>query len=409
MVRLFRVRLRRRVAVALAVLTIAPPAVFARQSIQGSAPIVASAQRRECAADLPGTCTAAAGTDARTHPSAPGAAAPSAPTAEPAKPKPSPLSRWFELQGATLLARYRRVETSTGVVTADQIQDSGQFKGRVKFDPAGHWTLNAGYATGNTFIGSWNNTGIGTGDRTNHWYLKQLYVGYTPVSGVEMSYGGMGFVRGESTEITTYDNDGYLAGERISVRLPKRLYLDEFGATRGYLGDITKPSVTNRFDRVFGGRNYDQIFATKKITKDVSVSGDYTRQSGVSYWHAAFAARTPAAKIVDSVRVERYTRAGTKPGTGFAVSGEKAVMTRVTVGFGYADIDPLAQTLNADKFARGKRVYETVSVKVASEWTVQVFWTQAVGNHIAIPIHRRLDIALAYNVLGGFRRLGWFR
>ena len=334
-----------------------------------------------------------------------------APTPAPSsKTAPTKLSRWFELQTGTTGVRYRSIENSAGVRTASQIQDSGQFKARFKFDPRARLTVNATYSTGNSFTGGWNTTGIGTGAMNNHWYLKQLYAAWVPIPGVEISYGSMGFVRGESTEITTYDNDGYLTGERLSVKRPREFYFDEFGVTRAYLGDTSKPSVTNRFSRLFGGRNYYQVFASKRIGKALALSADFTSVSGVSTWHGAATLRTPFARAVDLVRFEQYSRrGGSTAGWGFNAYGEKTLFKRVTIGFGYATIDPLAPTLNADRFARGKRVYESLSVKVLTDVTLQLFYTQALHNTITIPNKRRLDVIVSYNVLSGLQRLGLFK
>ena len=233
-----------------------------------------------------------------------------------AKPKPSRLSRWFELQIGTVSLRQRTIVNSRDVRTTSQIQDSGQFKGRFKFDPKGRYTVNAVYATGNTFTGGWNNTGIGTGDSFNHWYLKQFYVAAVPAPGVEISVGGFGVMRGESTEITTYDNDGYLVGERVSVKRPKEFFLDEFGVTSAYLGDLTSPSITNRYTRLSDEPNYVQFFATKNVTRQLTASAEYSRLTGVPTFRYAVVARTLPLVIVDMVRFEQYFRRDPQGGSG---------------------------------------------------------------------------------------------
>src|SRR2546428_6876466 len=83
-------------------------------------------------------------------------------------------SRWFELQTATLSARYRFIEDSQGETASNQIQYQDIFRGRFKFDAAGRYSVNASVYSGNQFIGSWNNTGAGTGNATTNHYLKQL-------------------------------------------------------------------------------------------------------------------------------------------------------------------------------------------------------------------------------------------
>ncbi len=326
-----------------------------------------------------------------------------------AKPAPSKLSRWFELQTGTVALRQRTIFNSRDVRTGSAIQDSGQFKGRFKFDRKGRYTVNAVYASGNAFTSGWNNTGVGTGDSFNHWYLKQLYAAAIPAPGVEVSVGGFGFVRGEATEITTYDNDAYLVGERLSVKRPKDFFLDEFGVTSAYLGDLNSPSITNRYQRLTGEPNYVQFFATKKITRQVTASTEYSRLTGVPTFRFAITAKTAPLVVVDSVRLEQYFRRDPKGGSGYALYGEKAVTRWFAAGFGYASIDNLAPTTNADRFARGKRFYETATVKLTPEFGIQFFWTQAAHNTIVIPNNNRMDLILTFNALSGFQRLGLFR
>ncbi len=326
-----------------------------------------------------------------------------------AKPKPSRLSRWFELQIGTVSLRQRTIVNSRDVRTTSQIQDSGQFKGRFKFDPKGRYTVNAVYATGNTFTGGWNNTGIGTGDSFNHWYLKQFYVAAVPVPGVEISIGGFGVMRGESTEITTYDNDGYLVGERVSVKRPKGFFLDEFGVTSAYLGDLTSPSITNRYRRLSDEPNYVQFFATKNVTRQLTASAEYSRLTGVPTFRYAVVARTLPLVIVDMVRFEQYFRRDPQGGSGYAIYGEKAITRRFAAGLGYADIDNLAPTTNGDRYFRGKRFFETATFKLTPEFGLQFFGTQASHNTIAIPNARRLELLVTFNAVSGLQRLGIFR
>lgn len=322
------------------------------------------------------------------------------------KAPPSKLSRWLDIQAGTLAVRYRYVETSKSVVTASQMQFSGQFKPRFKFDPKGRLSVTAVFAPGNSFTGSWNTTGIGTGDWVRSWSMKQLYVAAVPAKGVEASFGSLGLVRGESTEITSYDNDGYIAGERLSVKRPKDLFFDELSVTSAYLGDTTKPALWDRWDGLTEGRNYFQYLAAKKINKTFSASADYTRYTGVGTFRAAVAAKTPKARIVDSLRYEHYVRGGTKSDSGFAVFADKNVTKRFTAGVGFANIDPNYGSLNADRFGKGKRIYETASFKVTQEFGFQLFMAQAVGNDYPVSNKYRFDVVASYNVLGAIQRAG---
>ncbi len=326
-----------------------------------------------------------------------------------AKTPPSKLSRWFEFQTGSLAGRYRYVETSKGIWTANQLQYTGQFKGRFKFDPKGRASVTVLFATGSAFTSGWNNTGVGTGDAVRMWPLKQIYASVVPVTGVEASFGSMGFVRGESTEITSYDNDGYLSGERVTVKRPKDLFFDELTFTSAFLGDLTTPAVWDRWASLTDSRNFFQYFAGKKITKSVAASADYSRLAGVGTFRVGVSAKTPKARVVDSLRYEHYARRGEQAAYGFAVFGEKAVTKRFTAGVGFANIDPRYAALNADRFGKGKRVYESLSFKVTPDFSFQAFMTQGVDNDFAISNKYRVDIIATYNVLGAFQRRGMLK
>jgi hypothetical protein len=337
---------------------------------------------------------------------------------EPQKPAPVPaaapsvkttIQRWFDVQTASFLARYRRVESSAGIVMSNHLQDSIALKARFKFDAKGRYSINAGIATGTSFTGGWNNTGLGTGgDRVTNLYLKQLFLAAAPVKGVELTYGGLTVVRGESTEITSYDNDGYVTGERVSVKRPKQLYFDEIAFTNGYLGDVNAPGFTDRYSRL-DEFNYRHALVAKRFTKWLGVSGDYTRLSGVGTVRAAFTAKTRRARIVDLVRYEQYRRTGPAPAFGFAAYGEKTVVPRASVGVGYADIDAKYGGLNADRFNKGRRMFEQSTVKITRDLSASLFVTQAVHNAFAVSNRERVDVVVTYNALGAFQRAGLFR
>ncbi len=127
------------------------------------------------------------------------------------------LARWFDLQTASISNRYQFIENAIGATTASHEQYQVTFKGRLKFDSEGKYSLNAGVFSGRSFFSGWNNSGWGTGRSTSNLYLKQLYLSAKPVRGVELQYGSLYFLRGEATEITAYDYDGYLAGQRITL------------------------------------------------------------------------------------------------------------------------------------------------------------------------------------------------
>jgi len=148
------------------------------------------------------------------------------------------IARWFSLDTARLSTRYHFIENADGATAANNNQHQISVRGALKLGHSANYSVHAGLFTGNTFPGGWNATGWGTGNGQGRFFLKQLYLNAKPLSGLEIQYGGFGFVRGQSTEVSTYDNDGYMTGERIILTRPKNFYFSEISITFGYLGDF---------------------------------------------------------------------------------------------------------------------------------------------------------------------------
>ena len=154
---------------------------------------------------------------------------------------PSKVHRWIDWQSAPLETRYRYVETSAGVTALNQWQHKESVKGALKFDAAGRFTLQAFLGTGNGFGGSWDATGVGTGNPTWDFRVRRLFVQAIPVEGVELAAGSFDVLRGEATEIVSYDNDAFMEGYRVSISRPATLFFTEVSVTAGYLGDLDHP------------------------------------------------------------------------------------------------------------------------------------------------------------------------
>ena len=318
------------------------------------------------------------------------------------------LARWVDLQTANVLGRFRYIETSEHVVTTQQMQDSLALRARLKLDAQARLSVTGVVATGSTFTSGFNNTGIGTGDPVHAVSVKQLYLTLVPTRGVDVSYGGLAPIRGESTEITSYDNDAYLVGGRFSVRRPREWFFDEISGTAAFLGDLATPNVFRRLDRL-AEVNYGQILASKKATSWLTASADLTRVSGVSTFRTAVSVALHGAAAVDAIRYEQYARAGEDAAFGFAVTAEKALVPRLTVGLGYADIDPRYGGWNGDRYNRGQRMYETATMRLSPELSLAAFATQAFHDDVPISNHRRFDLVLTYNALATLKRAGVIR
>jgi hypothetical protein len=316
---------------------------------------------------------------------------------------PSPIFRWLELQAANLVMRYRYSDTDTGVVTSNQLQHQESFRGRLKFDAKGRFALNAGLDSGATFISGYNNTGWGMGNSSAMLYLKQLYLSAAPVKGLELQFGGLGILRGEVTEITSYDNDGYIAGERLTLKRPRELFFDEISVTYAYLGDIISPGINKRFHRL-DQSNYHQFLVSKKLGDRAAVSFDYSFQSGVETLRQGLHVATKELHIIDMVRFENYERVDYRPDYGYAVYAEKVLHKKVTVGGGIADIDPNYNGLNADKFSRGRRLFGEATYTLLPELNISAFFTRAVGNDYALLNRTRFNLVLRYNLFRSLQR-----
>ncbi|HET9830889.1 MAG TPA: hypothetical protein VFP91_04250 [Vicinamibacterales bacterium] len=318
----------------------------------------------------------------------------------------APLSRWIDLQTGIARARFKYLETSTGTVTNDQLQHSEQIRGRVKVDAAGTYAVNFGLSTGDTFVRSWNNTSIGTPNGyTSNLFVKQLFGSAAPVNGLEIQAGGLGIVRGESSEITSYDYDGYIEGERVTIKRPRTFHVDELSVTVGYLGDSKTASLWPRLHRI-GELNYYQVLAARHFGRRFASSADVTTVAGATTVRNAFAVNTPELLKLhgpSSVRFEQYARFN-DPAYGFLMSAERTVAGRFALSGGLADIDKNYGGLNSDRFDVGRRWFTTDTISLGHELALQFFYQHSVNNAYALRNSQTFETVLIYNLLNDLRR-----
>jgi hypothetical protein len=320
-------------------------------------------------------------------------------------PKQGKITRWFSLDTAHLSTRYHFIENADGTQAANNNQYQAVLKAALKFDRAGNYSIHAGLFTGNTFPGGWNASGWGTGTAQSRFFLKQLYLSAKPISGLEVQYGGFGFVRGHSTEITTYDNDGYLTGERIILTRPKTFYFNEISITAGYLGDFTTPNVIDRFDRLTQS-NYRQLVLTRKFHERIAVSTEYAYDAGVETFRQGINIQTHELRVVDRIQFEDYERISPDSGFGMGLYGEKKVYPHLSLSGGYTQID--RPGLNSDRFLQGKRFYANAYVPISAEFGIGTGITQGAG-YLPPKISRtRFDLVFEYDLLHTLKRTGIF-
>ncbi len=274
--------------------------------------------------------------------------------------------------------------------------------------------------------------------RTKGWnlYVRQLYLKAEPVDGLEFSYGSLPINKGVNSEATSYDDDGYVSGGRVSVKRPKQLWFDEMSATYAYLGDVFQPNFFRRTKR-FKQSNYHQFLVRKKLMGGkVDVSADYTFQDGSDTMREAVLFDVKGSKVLDTVRVEAYQRLGDvvvrgktfEAGSGFHVQGEKTLFKRLTLTGGVASIDRhytvygeysntsldwFGFALNGDQTGIGKRVITKANYKLTDDLSVSMLYSQTFANKTEDMRYywnkTHFNVAVTYDVLKGVKRLGWFK
>lgn len=323
----------------------------------------------------------------------------------PSVSRPGKLGRWLDLQAASLGTQYVLAKSGSGVTTANQQQYQVAVRGRFKLDAKGRFGINAGLYTGTNFIAGFNNTGLGMGKARSNLYLKHLYLSALPLDGVEVQYGSLDIWHDESTDITGYAYNGYVVGERLSIKRPRELFFDDISVAYGYVGDFNSPNAIGRLHRL-GQSNFHRFMLKKNISEWAWISTDYAFQSGMQTWREAIRMRATELRVLDTFHAEVYEVSHIRPGYGFAAYGEKAVLSRFIVGGGYADID--RTMLNSDRYGRGKRLFLTAQIPINEAFSILMFATQATDHNASNVPQQRLDIGFYYNLLYHLRKTGIF-
>lgn len=338
------------------------------------------------------------------------------------------LSRWVDLDAFNFAARYRSIFDCDGVHNYDQGQQRSLIQGKFKFDKDGKYSIGFRLSSGHyfdwayaDFMGGGTNEAVQAAiprlaspdDRaaaiaagpnavnypSGGWSIlpRQLYFNAKPIDALEFQYGSLGFNRGDGSEITTYDEDGYVAGGRLMIRKPDALYFDEISVTYGSVGYLLTP---NFFERVQGLEhfNYHQFLVRKRLTHWLDVSTDYTWDIANTMREAAYV-KTKPAKVVDSVRVEAYQRLNSinlgddsyPSGSGYAVTASKSFAKKVSIDAGYADIDYNYDvysnngnnaiwgfSLNGDQYGMGKRPFVRTNIKITPYLSLFGFYTHLI-------------------------------
>jgi hypothetical protein len=309
---------------------------------------------------------------------------------------------WLELQSATVGLRYRMLENQLGSHFQNWSDHHQGLKVRLKLDRAARYSLTAAAFNGDAFQAGWNLRGLRDGQSSNRLFLKQLYLTGKPRKGVEFQYGGLPIIRGESSEITSYDNDGYLMGQRLTLS-PKRI-VDEVTVTAGYLGDFRSPSVTRRLHRL-SEINYGQLLLKKKLSDGLTATADFTEDDGERTLRQAIVMRL--SRAVDLVRIEAYERVSGPRGAGGAITVEKP-FGRTRIAASFASVDDHYRSVNGDRYGRGQRLSFTSTTALTRDLSLQFFITRALDDDLVMGNHTRFDMHIRYELAAILRQLaGW--
>jgi hypothetical protein len=347
----------------------------------------------------------------------------------------SKFDRWVDVDTLSYGNRYRSTFDADGAHSFDQGQQRILAGGKFKFDAAGRYGIGFHMSSGRYFNWAYADF-IGGGQSDflaktaakmspyqlyimnveplpagflnsggGQLYLRQLFLSAQPIRGITAEFGGLAINHGVNSEATSYDDDGYMSGERITIDRPKQIWLSEVSYTRGYLGDLYTPNFFARADRL-STSNYWQILARKDLGKRVSVSADYTATTPegqptlVKTTREGLFADVHRSHVFDSARFEAYQRINEgnfavgvpyTGGKGFALTVTRSFKKRFSVDTGLADIDinyvgltgsiPQADILglavNGDQYGLGKRYFVRPTIPLTSYMSLTGYF-----NHI---------------------------
>jgi len=342
---------------------------------------------------------------------------------------PSPpeglLARWLTINTLSVSYRWRDMTDYDAFRLFDSGQERYLADGGLKLDSAGKYSINFHVSSGRNFNWAYSDS-LGDGfwelitpsrkyqsaqqllrkaqavaadpagnasydrvSRGSEIHVRELFLSASPIRQLTFEYGGIGIERGENTEITSYDDDGYMAGGRMRIRDPRHLFFDQIAVTYGYMGDYFDPNLFDRGNR-FGQTNYHQFLLQKRISARIKASADYTWQNHVQVMREAAVVNVRESKFANSARFELYQRTNniTLQGATFASSsgfaimaektlGEKTILKKFKLEGGYASVDEhysvfdnsraldaYAWALNGDTYGIGRRLIARSTFKI---------------------------------------------
>ena len=196
-------------------------------------------------------------------------------------------------------------------------------------------------------------------------------------------------------------------GERVTVRRPKQLYVDEVTVTRGAIGPLDTPSLMRRWG-LLKEPNFLQVLGVKRFSRMVAGSIEYDRQIGSNILRGAVTFRFDESAPVRTVRYEQYRRVSPYPAAGFGLWAEGTVTARLRVQGGYVSVDQHYGGWNADRIQSGRHFFLNASMPIHGPLSASIYAARALNAPYHVPIGRRFDVVVSYDVLSDLRRTGIF-
>jgi hypothetical protein len=227
--------------------------------------------------------------------------------------------------------------------------------------------------------------------------VKELFAAVRPIAPVEIEIGGLYLLRGESTEATTYDNNGYIVGERVIIGQPGRRARATVSFTRGYLGDFDTANVFPRLRQLDRANYYQALLSTN--AGGHALSFDYTSYARAHVLRGATVLDVARTRVAGLLRFEHYVRVGPLPAYGFAVAAQRRLPHHLSAAVGFSRIDRNYGTLNSDRYGTGRRAFVSVGLEARPGWIASLQVLRAVDGRSAPGPRTRIEAGLAYDVL----------
>lgn len=318
------------------------------------------------------------------------------------------IRRWLDVEQVQMSARFRWIESTLGAIGSSSLQWQPQVRARVLLDREAKYSLHVGAFSGSSFISGWNNTGVGLGDFSGSFNVKQLFVSARPGRRLDIQAGSLYLLRGENTEITSYDNDAFIEGERVSWQ-PRTGAVTRVAFTTGYIGDMAEPSAFDRLHRM-DDWNYGQALVAWRMGERLSASADYTYEDGRDILREGITVRLPdSMKLLTSIKLDAYERVAPDHHVGFDAAVEMRPASPLAVTVGVESVDHAYGPLNADRYLVGTHVYSLATYAISSELSAGWFLEEAIGrHHRPVSNEHRVELFMVLNPTGTLKRMKVF-